>query len=496
MPIIQPQGTNQTGSLSPTASVSNSNHTHNIGDVGGLVGILNSKAEVSHLHNISTIVGLPQSLSTKADLIHTHDIADISGIQDLVNTTISPLATTTTDGFLSAADKAKLDSISSGAGSTTAIAGVTGLQDALDSKASASVVTTTTNGLMIAADKVKLNALNSVTLLDRSNHTGVQAISTVTGLQTALDSKASASVATTTTNGLMISTDKVKLDGIAANATANSSDAVLKDRANHTGAQAISTVTGLQTALDSKYTKATTGIPKTDLDTTTQASLTYVDTLVSTTIPELQTTLDGRATSAQGAKADTALQNIAGMQAAFVAGTPAERTAFRASVLGGESLRFQGTRTVPISTFNGASASGVAGVPTTIKIPANTIIYGQSRTELDVTVRKNGTSLGTFDIRFGPNNGTADTVVSPSTGNGFTATTPQEFEYRLQLSYSAGKVFSRWTRYFATGSFTFDSVELTIAFNPAVDNYLSVVFSGFSAGTTVDLLALRFNHFL
>lgn len=94
MPIIQPQGTSQTGSLSPTVSVSNSNHTHNIGDVGGLIGILNAKAEVSHLHNISTIVGLQQSLSTKADLIHTHNIADISGIQDLVNTTISPLATT------------------------------------------------------------------------------------------------------------------------------------------------------------------------------------------------------------------------------------------------------------------------------------------------------------------------------------------------------------------------------------------------------------------
>jgi hypothetical protein len=43
-----------------------------------------------------------------------------------------------------------------------------------------------------------------------------------------------------------------KLNGIAAGATVNSSDATLLARANHTGSQAISTVTGLQTALDAK----------------------------------------------------------------------------------------------------------------------------------------------------------------------------------------------------------------------------------------------------
>lgn len=48
------------------------------------------------------------------------------------------------------------------------------------------------------------------------------------------------------------SSAKTKLDGIAAGATANSTDAQLRDRTTHTGAQAISTVTGLQTALDGK----------------------------------------------------------------------------------------------------------------------------------------------------------------------------------------------------------------------------------------------------
>lgn len=47
-------------------------------------------------------------------------------------------------------------------------------------------------------------------------------------------------------------TEKTKLAGIASGATANSSDATLLNRTNHTGSQEISTVTGLQTALDGK----------------------------------------------------------------------------------------------------------------------------------------------------------------------------------------------------------------------------------------------------
>lgn len=43
--------------------------------------------------------------------------------------------------------------------------------------------------------------------------------------------------------------DKIKLDGIAAEATKNASDSSLRDRSTHTGTQAQSTITGLTTAL-------------------------------------------------------------------------------------------------------------------------------------------------------------------------------------------------------------------------------------------------------
>lgn len=48
------------------------------------------------------------------------------------------------------------------------------------------------------------------------------------------------------------SSAKTKLDGIATGATANATDAQLRARSSHTGTQAISTVSGLQSALDSK----------------------------------------------------------------------------------------------------------------------------------------------------------------------------------------------------------------------------------------------------
>jgi hypothetical protein len=53
-------------------------------------------------------------------------------------------------------------------------------------------------------------------------------------------------------NGGIAPADKAKLDGIATGATANSTDAQLRDRSTHTGDQPIDSVTGLQPALDAK----------------------------------------------------------------------------------------------------------------------------------------------------------------------------------------------------------------------------------------------------
>lgn len=60
---------------------------------------------------------------------------------------------------------------------------------------------------------------------------------------------------TATNSGLQSPADKTKLDGVTIGATANQTDAFLLSRGNHTGTQSVSTVTGLETALDIKVDK-------------------------------------------------------------------------------------------------------------------------------------------------------------------------------------------------------------------------------------------------
>lgn len=68
-------------------------------------------AAKNHTHAQSDITGLATALSGKAEAEHTHSYDEITGTPPSVG-----LASTTADGLMSASDKAKLDSISAGAG--------------------------------------------------------------------------------------------------------------------------------------------------------------------------------------------------------------------------------------------------------------------------------------------------------------------------------------------------------------------------------------------
>ena len=65
--------------------------------------------------------------------------------------------------------------------------------------------------------------------------------------------------ASSSTAGLMASAEAVKLSTVATNASANSSDAFLLNRANHSGSQAIGTVSGLTDALRGMRNKIING---------------------------------------------------------------------------------------------------------------------------------------------------------------------------------------------------------------------------------------------
>lgn len=141
---------------------------------------------------------------------------------------------------------------------------VTGLSAALASKADASAVSAALNAKQDSLGFTPYNSTNpagytanstDAALRDRSTHTGAQAISTVTGLQSALDGKQAAGsyqpLATVLTNTTASFTTalQTKLNGIATGATANSPDATLLARGNHTGTQVAATISDFSEAV-------------------------------------------------------------------------------------------------------------------------------------------------------------------------------------------------------------------------------------------------------
>ncbi|MBB6578950.1 hypothetical protein HNP33_003055 [Comamonas odontotermitis] len=101
------------------------------------------------------------------------------------------------------------------------------------------------------ADQATKNATDAQ-LRDRTTHTGAQPISSVTGLQTALDSKVDKVAGKALSTEDYTTAEKNKLAAVAAGATANATDAQLRDRATHTGTQPISSVANLQASLDAR----------------------------------------------------------------------------------------------------------------------------------------------------------------------------------------------------------------------------------------------------
>lgn len=222
--------------------------------------------------------GFAQAMATAADLGGKVDKVAGKGLSanDYSNADLAKLSGVAEQATKNSTD-AQLRDRASHTGAQ-AIGTVTGLQVALDAKAPSSHVasggaahaaaTNVAAGFMSAADKVKLDSVaatataNSAdaTLLSRANHTGTQSITTIDGLQTVLGEKVDVVAGKGLSSTDFTAEEKAKLGGIAPSATANASDATLRARANHTGTQAISTVTDLQTTLDGKQATLVSGV--------------------------------------------------------------------------------------------------------------------------------------------------------------------------------------------------------------------------------------------
>ena len=78
---------------------------------------------------------------------------------------------------------------------------------------------------------------------------------------TAEDIAATLPDATPSDAGKMTAADKTKLNSVASGATANATDAALRDRATHTGTQAAGTITGLATVATTGAYGNLSGLP-------------------------------------------------------------------------------------------------------------------------------------------------------------------------------------------------------------------------------------------
>ena len=250
---------------------------------GGYAGAVGSS--VTHTHEISDVTGLQAELDGKSPTGHSHPWSDLTGVPT---------------EFVPSAHQ-------------HAIGDVSGLQAALDGKAPASSIWTQEQlqDLVAAMFQTGTHSNASITYDDASGSLSITAsgggaslteeevedfvgglIVQGTGISVAYDD--AGNVLSISLAGESYTTaEKNKLAGIAPGATANATDAQLRDRSTHTGTQAITTISGLQTALDGK------------------APTNHSHTISNVT--GLQTALDGKAPTNHS----HTISNVTGLQTAL-----------------------------------------------------------------------------------------------------------------------------------------------------------------------------------
>ena len=281
-------GTAASWSAAPSAPVAS------VAGKTGAVTLVKSDVGLANVDNTSDVnkpvsSATQTALNAKANTVHTHAIADTTELQ------------TALDGKVNTSALASVAT----SGNYTDLTGRPVIPTALGSLSDVST-TGAANGQVLKYN----NGTWSPAADDVSGGTGGANLTTTTSptsvtVNSDSGTDATISGATSSIAGVMTAADKTKLDGIAAGATVNTTDAQLRDRSTHTGTQAISTVTNLQTALDGKaastHTHAiadTTGL-QAALDG--KASTAHTHTIANVT--NLQTTLDGKVNAGDAALA-------------------------------------------------------------------------------------------------------------------------------------------------------------------------------------------------
>jgi hypothetical protein len=141
---------------------------------------------------------------------------------------VLPAATQAAAGLLTAADKTKLDGVAAGAqvnvGTNLGITGTGNsrtITSSTGSDVTIPVATTTTAGWLSTADKTKLDSVQAGAQANVGTDLGITGTGDTRAITSSTGANVTVPVATTTTAGLMSFGDKTKLDGVAVGATAN-----------------------------------------------------------------------------------------------------------------------------------------------------------------------------------------------------------------------------------------------------------------------------------
>src|SRR5690606_17842374 len=116
--------------------------------------------------------------------------------------------------------------------------------------------------VLLQSDDSTLDQLQEIVDFIKLNRATLDALSiaSIAGLETALANRQPLSAVLTATTAAFTTALQTKLNGIAAGATVNATDAQLRARSSHTGTQAISTIDGLRAELDARITASDSGL--------------------------------------------------------------------------------------------------------------------------------------------------------------------------------------------------------------------------------------------
>jgi hypothetical protein len=344
--------------------------------------------------------------------------------------TLHPDATTGVSGFMSGADKTKLNGIATGATANATDAALrdrathTGTQTAATISDFSEAVDDRVAVLAVAGTNMTItynDALGTLTFDAAggggggSTNLAYDAATRVVSSDTGTD--ATLTLADGTNAGLMTSADFTKLGGVATGATANSPDATLLARANHTGTQLASTISNFAATV---IATVLTGFAAAG----TRTAIVATDTIL-VAFGKVQKYLNDLAAVAfSGSASDLTTGTLPNARlAAFGSGDVSFAASGGAGTIAADAVTNAKLANMATATFKGRTTAGT-GDPEDLTAAQATALLNNATTALKGLVPAPGTASGNFlrdDLTWAASGGGSPVTVQDEGSNITTA---------------------------------------------------------------------------